>query len=161
MNHQPVRLSFAARTLDEHTTNVCAEAMQYDTLLLNYQPAGVMINCILPYDAKIGDSISLSATSVTGRGASFAADSHLTKQHLDNGHVELCLKGRGNDGEYVIQLNLLGIYNTVKNSAEFSAQLQNQFKVKQRASKPFLSMPWSKTAKRYAASVLTSFLSIF
>ena len=158
MNHQPLRLSFAARSLDEHTR---IETMQYDTLTLNYQKSGVIIKCMLPNDAICGDSISLSATSVTGRDASFSAEVTLTKSALDTGYVELCLTGYGSSGEYVLQLNLLGIYNTIKNTAEFNAKIYNPLNIKTHAHSPFFGRVWAKTAKRHAASVLTSLLSVF
>jgi hypothetical protein len=158
MNHQPLRLSFAARSLDEHTR---IETMQYDTLTLNYQKSGVVIKCIIPNDAISGDSISLSATSVKGRDASFSAEAILTKNALDDGFIELCLTGYGSSGEYVLQLNLLGLHSTIKNTAEFNAQIHNPFNIKSRVRAPFLSLVWVKTAKRHAASILTSFLSVF
>ncbi|KAF7764196.1 hypothetical protein PCIT_b0123 [Pseudoalteromonas citrea] len=158
MNHPPLRLSFAARSLDEHTH---IETMQYDTLALEYQASGIYIKCILPNDAISGDSISLSATSVTGRDASFSAEVTLTKNAVDTGYVEVCLTGYGSSGEYVLQLNLLGIYNTIKNTAEFNAQIHNPLNIKTPVQTPFFGRVWAKTAKRHAASVLTSLLSVF
>lgn len=161
MKHQSVRLSFAARTLDEHTTNICSDTMQYDTLTLDYQLPGIYIECMLPNDAKIGDSIALSATSVVSRNADFCAEVPLNKQSINSGKVDLCLSGQGTDGEYVLQLNLLGIHGTVINSAEFNAFIKNSHNIKTPSQNRVSGMTWAQSAKRYAASMLTSIVSIF
>jgi hypothetical protein len=162
MTQPPVLLSFSARALDEHAEDqACLHALQYDTLQLKHTSTGTPFLCELPFDAQLGDVIALSATPLTGRSSSFNAETHLTKQTIENGHASLLMQGQGVSGEYIVQLSLVGRHGMVKNTVEYNAFIQC---VQPSDDFPNLKespSPVASAVKRRTANLMASLLAIF
>ena len=158
MNHSPLLLGFTPRTINELDNNCVQHTCQYDTLKLNYVQEGIMFNCVLPNDAQIGDVISLSATKPDARAESFSAETTLTKVDLDSKTATLKLLGDGGTDHYLMQLNLLGLHGSIKNTAEFKALIKSQAV---KACKKNSISPWLNSAKRQGAKLMSVMLSGF
>ncbi|MCF6437249.1 MULTISPECIES: hypothetical protein [Pseudoalteromonas] len=162
MTQPPVLLSFSARALDEHAEDqACLHALQYDTLQLEYHTMGLPFLCELPFDAQLGDSIALYATSVTARSASFSAEAPVTKQALDTGHQSLTLKGQGESGEYIVQLSLVGLHGMVKNTVEYNAYINNTSSMNRSLDSKASPSVVASAVKRHTTNLMASLLAIF
>lgn len=158
MNHSPLLLGFTPRTMNDLDNYSVQHTCQYDTLKLDYAKEGITFNCVLPYDAQIGDVISLSATKPDARAESFSAETTLTKADLENKNATLKLIGDGETDDYLMQLNLLGLHGSIKNSAEFNAHIKSQA-IKNK--KMNTISPWLISAKKQGAKLMSVMLSAF
>ena len=158
MNHSPLLLGFTPRTMNDLDNNNVQHTCQYDTLKLNYAQDGITFNCVLPYDAQIGDVISLSATKTDARSESFSAETTLTKADLESKNAILKLLGEGDTDDYLMQLNLLGLHGSIKNSAEFNAHIKSQAIKNKKINE---ISPWLINAKKQGAKLMSVMLSAF
>ncbi|TQF67308.1 hypothetical protein [Pseudoalteromonas luteoviolacea] len=96
-----------------------------DELRFDTQGAELVLDCLLPHDAAVGNVIQATATHEHQRDESFSGSYTLTESDLNAGKIELVLNGYGDAGMYMTQLSLTGLTGGVKNVVDAQVELEH------------------------------------
>lgn len=158
MNHKLDIFSFNTAQLATATRGRYRAVQPYECLTLESQANAAYVVIELPFDARIEDSIELVLTKRGARGNSCAltyqvdAESYLSKVLSVN--IATALSA----GEYVMQINLLGLNNFLKNTVEFNVRLASDIH-RIASTRPAPKRP--SGLKRFFNSAFSAVLSVF
>ncbi|MCF2855849.1 hypothetical protein L1286_00070 [Pseudoalteromonas sp. SMS1] len=96
-----------------------------DEIRFETQGAELVLDCLLPHDAAVGNVIQVTATHELERDVSFSGSYILTEHDLNKGVIELILTGYGQAGMYMTQLSLTGLTGGVKNLVDAQVELEH------------------------------------
>ena len=84
MYHTSLLLDFAPRTIDDLMITKVQSNHKYSQLKLNYVKDGLWVDCKLPNDAQVNDTITLSASKEDARQVSFYGETRITQFDINN-----------------------------------------------------------------------------
>jgi hypothetical protein len=156
-----VQLTFALQSFEDPMSAAMSHTMEYEKLSLQANEThNIALQCVLPDAAHEDDTISLSATHPSARGAQYFTEHTLTNADLERGVVNLTLSKITQSQCFVMQLMLHGKHATLKNSLQFDMHIKA---FKQGYCAPFINVERTKPQgiRRYFTSMGSTFLSLF
>ncbi|MBQ4810510.1 hypothetical protein J8M20_04150 [Pseudoalteromonas luteoviolacea] len=100
-------------------------ASAIDEIKFDTQGTELVLDCLLPNDAAVGNIIQATATHELQRDVSFSGSYTLKESDINAGCIELILQGHGDAGMYMTQLSLTGLTGGVKNVVDAQVELEH------------------------------------
>ncbi|MEJ6476251.1 hypothetical protein [Pseudoalteromonas piscicida] len=160
MSIQTGIFSFNAAQITSSTKGPYRALQPYEKPVLHPSEHGLVLLLEIPSDARMDDKIELVLTKLGERCAIYNTSVTVDPESYLTKIVEVNVTQSLEAGAYVMQLNLMGLHNFLKNSTEFEVVLSEQVVCDERSSaRTYQAEP--KGLKRMFTAAVSAVLSIF